>query len=221
VLNSEDPRVRELAAAELEVQAAILDAMGCGPEAVVVLHVGGAAGGLEAGAERFLAGMELLSDGARRRLVIENDDRSFGLAEVLALAPRAGLPVVWDVLHHRCVDRAGIPDREALALALATWPPGVRPKIHFSSPRLDVGEKAVRQGRRVERRLVLPQLRAHADLVDPIAFEWFLRGAAAGRDFDVMLEAKAKDLALIRLREQLLGRGLSWESGRLLLPVSA
>jgi len=41
---------------------------------------------------------------------------------------------------------------------------------------------------------VLPQLRAHADLNDPIGFEAFLRCAPAGRDFDVMLEAKAKDL---------------------------
>jgi len=46
--------------------------------------------------------------------------------------------------------------------------------------------------------------RAHADYIDPIGFEHFLTATAAGlRDFDVMLEAKAKDLALLRLREQL------------------
>ena len=33
------------------------------------------------------------------------------------------------------------------------------------------------------------------------------------RDFDVMLEAKAKDLALLRLREQLVARGLDVERG--------
>jgi UV DNA damage endonuclease len=60
----------------------------------------------------------------------------------------------------------------------------------------------------VERSWALPQLRAHADLIDPIAFEHFLTETAAGaRDFDVMLEAKAKDLALLRLREQLAARG--------------
>ena len=53
------------------------------------------------------------------------------------------------------------------------------------------------------REWVLPQLRAHADLIDPIAFEQFLRGTADGLDFDVMLEAKGKDLALLRLREHL------------------
>ena len=63
-----------------------------------------------------------------------------------------------------------------------------------------------RVGRRVERTWVLPQLRAHADMIDPIAFEHFGRETAAGLDFDVMLEAKAKDLALLRLREQLAAR---------------
>src|SRR3954454_21585102 len=56
-----------------------------------------------------------------------------------------------------------------------------------------------------------PPLRAHADLVDPIAFEHFLTSTVAGRDVDVMLEAKAKDLALLRLREQLAARGIAPE----------
>jgi UV DNA damage endonuclease len=109
-----------------------------------------------------------------------------------------------------------MPDRDALAAALATWPAGVQPKIPFSSPRTAVEQRVVRKGRRVERRRVVPQLRAHADLVDPIAFEGFLAHTAGGLAFDVMLEAKAKDLALLRLREQLLARGMGWREGRLL-----
>jgi UV DNA damage endonuclease len=207
VLNSERADVQAAAVAELEVQAALFDAMGLGPEAVVVLHVGGTAGGPDAARDRFLAGFEQLSDTARARLVVENDDRSFALVDVLPLAERAGLRVVWDVLHHRCHDPARLSNREALAAALATWEPGTTPKIHFSSPRLDVEQ---RKGGRY----VLPQLRAHADLIDPIGFEAFLRDAPEGRDFDIMLEAKAKDLALLRLREQLAERGLAAEDGR-------
>ena len=211
VLNSEDERVAALAVEELEVQAEILDGMGLAPEAVVVLHVGGAAGGTTAALDRFARGFERLSDAARARLVVENDDRAFGLADVLALAERIGRPVVWDVLHHHCHDPARIPDREALALAAATWPAGVTPKVHFSSPRTAVEERRRRVGRRVERSVALPSLRAHADLVDPIAFEHFLAATVAGRDVDVMLECKAKDLALLRLREQLAARGLAPE----------
>jgi UV DNA damage endonuclease len=221
VLNSENPGTQAAAIAELEVQAALMDAMELGPEAVVVLHVGGKAGGAESVRGRFLAGVERLSDRARTRLVVENDDRTFGLVDVVALARDAGIRVVWDVLHHRH-DPAGIPNREALAAALDTWPVGDGvPKIHFSSPRLDVEQRRVRSGRRAVTRYVLPQLRAHADLIDPIGFEGFLRDAPAGRSFDVMLEAKAKDLALLRLREQLAERGLVSEGGRVVVPRGA
>jgi UV DNA damage endonuclease len=219
VLNSEDPAVQAAAAAELEVQASLFDAMGLGGEAVIVLHVGGTAGGLGAAFDRFLRGFELLSESARERLVIENDDRSFGITDVVAIAARTGVRVVWDVLHHRCHDPAGLTNREALEAALGTWDDGTVPKIHYSSPRLDVEERKVRKGRHVERRIVLPQLRAHADLIDPIGFEQFLRDAPDGRDFDVMLEAKAKDLALIRLREQLADRGFASSAGRLRVPA--
>ena len=212
VLNSESDEVRRAAVAELEVQAALLDSMGLGPEAVVVLHVGGAAGGHAAAADRFLAGFGLLSERARERLVLENDDRVFGLGRVLPVAERAGVRVVFDVHHHHCHGPEGIGDREALELALATWPADVTPKVHFSSPRLDIGERRRRVGRRVERTPVLPDTRMHADLIDPIAFEQFLRYTAAGLDFDVMLEAKAKDLALLRLREQLSARGIRFAS---------
>lgn len=217
VLNSEDAGVRASAAAELEVQAALFDAMALPRESVVVVHVGGGAGGLDAAADRFLEGWELLSEAARRRVVIENDDRTFGIASVVALSERCGAPVVWDILHHRCNDPDRIPDREALAMALATWPGGVVPKIHFSSSRLDVGERKRKVGRRVERSPDIPQLRSHADLVDPIAFEYVMRelGGRDAPDFDVMVEAKAKDLAVLRLRDQLAARGLGMVTGRL------
>lgn len=212
VLNSVEERIVAGAIADLEAQAQIMDAMGLGPEAVVNIHVGGAPDGVQAGLERFEAGWARLSDAARRRIVVENDDRTYSLADVLELHARIGQPVTWDILHHHCHDPVGIPDAEALRLALATWPEGVRPKIHWSSPRTDMEERKKKVGRRVERSLVMPQLRAHADLVDPIAFEEFLTRTAAGLVFDVMLEAKGKDLALLRLREQLAARGLEPEA---------
>ncbi|HEX8105620.1 MAG TPA: UV DNA damage repair endonuclease UvsE [Solirubrobacteraceae bacterium] len=208
VLNSEDPAIRDSAIRDLELQAELFDAMGIGPEGIVVLHVGGMAGGHEAAMERFERGWEMLSERARSRVTIENDDRTFGLCHVLELHRRTGAKVVWDILHHHCNDPDGIADREALERALATWPEGVKPKIHYSTPKTAMEERKKKVGRRVERSWVLPQLRAHADMIDPIGFEHFVRETAAGLDFDVMLEAKAKDLAVLRLREQLAARGI-------------
>jgi UV DNA damage endonuclease len=213
VLNSDSERTQVAAARDVEMQAALMDAMGLGPESVCILHVGGMVGGRDAALERFERGVELLSEAGRRRLILENDDRTFSLEDVLEVHRRTGLRVVWDILHHHCNDPAGIPDREALELALATWPGGELPKIHYSTPKTAMEERRKKVGRRVERSWVLPQLRAHADMIDPIAFEHFVTETAAGLDFDVMLEAKAKDLALLRLREQLAVRGVELSPG--------
>jgi UV DNA damage endonuclease len=200
VLNSEDEAVVAGAVRDLDVQAALMDAMGLDDEAVIVLHVGSGQGDALG---RFEAGFARLSDAARRRLVIENDDRTFGLGAVLELHRRTGLRVVWDILHHHCHDPDGIDDRSALEAALATWPSGVVPKIHYSTPKTALEERRRKVGRRTVTEWVLPQLRAHADLIDPIAFGQFLSEVDGLPDFDVMLEAKGKDLALLRLREQL------------------
>ncbi len=224
VLNSESEEVRAAAIRDVELQAEILDAMGQGPEAVVVLHVGGAAGGFEAAMARFEAGAELLSDRARDRLVIENDDRTFGLCHVMELHRRTRLKVV-----------SGHPAPPLQRPRRDRRPRGARARSvdvaagrAAEDPLLDAQDRhggAAQEGRpRVERSWVLPQLGAHADVIDPIGFEHFLRETAAGLEFDVMLEAKAKDLALLRLREQLLGRGVDLRPGstaRRPLPAAA
>lgn len=209
VLNSENDRVVRAAIEELEVHTEILDAMGMGPEAVIVLHVGGRSGGFGPALDRFEWGFSQLSQQAQNRVTLENDDRSFSLCDVLTLSGRIGRPVVWDVLHHYCLDPELIPAAEALDLALKTWPRNVKPKIHFSSPRSDVGERTRTLEGRTVRTVTMPPMRAHADLIDPIAFATFMSSVPpSSRPFDVMLEAKAKDLALLRLREQLAGRNL-------------
>jgi UV DNA damage endonuclease len=108
--------------------------------------------------------------------------------------------LVLDVLHHRC-RHAGEPLIDALAQAVATWPADERPKVHFSSPRTEL-RRLVRQGRA---QLLMPLPNQHSDFIHPFEFVEFLTAArAAGvRPFDVMVEAKAKELAVLRLREQL------------------
>jgi UV DNA damage endonuclease len=203
VLNSEHEATVASAVEELEVHAELLDAIDLGPEGVIVLHVGGLGADREDAKARFEKGFAKLSAAARSRLVVENDDRLFGLADVLDIADRTGCPVVWDVLHHHCFDPAGIPDDEALRLALATWPREVRPKMHYSSPRTVLKSVNKKVGRRTVALPEAPPLRAHADMVDPIAFEWFLQNVVGDQDVDIMLEAKGKDVALIELRAQL------------------
>lgn len=197
VLNATDPAVRAKSVEDLNVQARLLDALEQRAEGVVVLHVGGLYGDRGASLSRFEEGFRQLSEPARRRLVIENDESCFPVEDCLRLHESLGVPVVIDHQHHR-LNPGTLGLEEAARRALSTWPAGVRPKIHFSSPRLD--------GREVKRRdkvaYEAPLLRQHADYIDPWTFADFL-AALSDLDFDVMLEAKAKDLALFRLRQDL------------------
>ncbi len=208
VLNSENESTVEAALQELEVHSEILDAMELGPECVIVLHIGGVAGDKGAAVERFERGFGRLSERAQARLVIENDDRSFGLKDVLDVSKDTGCPVVWDVLHHHCYDPDRIPDTEALALAVRTWREGVRPKMHYSTPRTSLTMKLKKVGHKTIKTPVAPPLRAHADMIDPVGFEWFLLNVMGDTEIDIMLEAKAKDLALLELRKHLTARGI-------------
>jgi UV DNA damage endonuclease len=191
VVNSPDAEVARKALLDLEQDTALLDALGAGAEAVVVVHVGGAYGDRRAALERFARAWERLSDAAKARVVIENDEACFDVADALELHLRLGVRVVFDWHHHRCKAAAELSDpAEALAAAYATWPSDVRPKVHLSSPRTAFDER----GR-------APRLDQHADFVTP----WDLLAVlqAAPGPVDVMLEAKAKDLAVLWLRRQL------------------
>ena len=196
LLNSPDESRWQQSAAELAGLAAILAGMGLGPEAVIVVHTGGHyhdhAGALDA----FVRGFEALPAGVQQRLVLEHDDRRFGVMDVLWIHERTGLRLVFDALHHQLYNSHHIPAPEALAICLATWPPDQTPKIHFSTPATEM----VRDRKGAPHP---PRLNRHSHYINPFEFIAFLRGLPPMRDFDVMLEAKARDLALLQLRRHL------------------
>jgi UV DNA damage endonuclease len=203
VLNAPDEALAAKGALDAATQAELLERMGLDDEAVVVVHVGGVYEGRERARERFVLAFERLPELARRRLALENDDTRFGVADTLWIHRQTGVRLIFDNLHHHCFNPEGMPLREALAACLATWPATVRPKVHVSSPRTEMRvaeqvDPAI--GRRVQI-LQPPIWTRHSDYIHPFEFVAFLREAAGLRPFDVMLEAKAKDLALLRLRQ--------------------
>jgi UV DNA damage endonuclease len=200
-LNSPDPAQVARAHTELCASAALLDSFGLGKEAILVVHVGSAFGDPVAGRARFVAAYDRLPPAVRARLALENDDRTYDISDLHWIHKRTGVRLVLDVLHHRCHNPANLPLTEALALALATWPPDEQPKIHFSSPRTEL-RRSVRHG---ALHLQLPLPNQHSDFIHPFEFIDFMQGArkAGLPSFDIMLEAKAKELALVRLRQQL------------------
>ena len=203
VINGSENGLRDRSLAELESNALLLDAMGMGADATVVIHVGGLYGDRSSALDRWAAAWERLSDAARRRVGLENDERLFHAGDVLELHRRTGVRVVYDWHHARILPAPDLTDAEALAASMATWPDGVRPKVHLSSPRVsvDLVKRPVPGTRRRREVVVTPALGPHADLVSPWDFLELIR--AAPRPLDVMLEAKAKDVALLWLRARL------------------
>jgi UV DNA damage endonuclease len=205
VLNSPDPKLVEKSIWDLSSQAEMLDLMELGPEAVLVIHVGGAYGDRQASSARWVETWKMLPEPVRRRLVLEHDDIRFSAADVLWIHEYTGVRLIFDHQHFWCLNPEGLELRPTVEAILRTWPRGVLPKIHFSSPRTEL-----RQVKRTDRKTrkstmvnVAPVWTGHADFCNPFEFVTFMR-AVDGLEFDVMLEAKVKDLALIRLRPDLL-----------------
>jgi UV DNA damage endonuclease len=201
LLSALDPAITAKGIADVDAQAELLDAMEQGPEAVVVLHLGGAYGDKGAAMRRFEESFPRLSEGGRRRLVIENDESIYTVEDCLRVHEAIGVPVIFDHQHH-LLNPGSLPLGEACRRALATWPAGVTPKVHFSSPKLD-SRTVKRGGREID---APPLLSQHADYVHPWEFAGFLR-EMEGAAFDVMLEAKRKDAALVKLRGDLVRLG--------------
>ncbi|MBB1492136.1 UV DNA damage repair endonuclease UvsE [Paracoccus sp. MC1854] len=228
LLNSPDPALTAKSIWDLSSQAEMLDRMGMGPEAVLVTHVGGVYDNREESRARWIEGYNQCPGHVRRRLVLENDDIRFSAADVLWIHDRCGVPLIFDYQHHWCLNPEGLALRTALERFIGSWPEGVRPKIHFSSPRTEMREikrkvtdkereaartagppegaltkGVVKATSRVKTVLLPPVWTGHADFTNPFEFATFMRDAA-GLEFDVMLEAKTKDLSLLRLRSDLL-----------------
>jgi UV DNA damage endonuclease len=230
LLNSPDPALTAKSIWDLSSQAEMLDRMGLGDAAVMVTHVGGVYGDHEASRARWIAGWEQCPDHVKRRLVLENDDIRFSAADALWIHERTGVRLIFDYQHFWCLNPEALEMRPTLERFLATWPEGVRPKIHFSSPRTELrevkraitpkqraaakaGKSGARKGEvtsapvkasaRVKTVLLPPIWTGHSDFTNPFEFATFMR-MAEGLTFDVMMEGKAKDLSILKLRPDLL-----------------
>lgn len=205
IMNSPDQELVKKSVMDLSAQAEMLDCMELGPEAVVVIHVGGAYNDRPTGNQRWVQTWQTLPEHVKRRLVLEHDDLRFSAADVLWIHEYTGVRLVFDYQHFWCFNPERLEMRDTLKRILKTWPEGVRPKLHFSTPRTELRaqERTNRKTGKKETVQVAPIWTGHADFVNPFEFVTFMR-MVSGLEFDIMLESKAKDLALIRLRLDLL-----------------
>jgi UV DNA damage endonuclease len=179
VLNSPREDVVEKSIGELEYQAEVAEWVGAD---VINIHGGGAYSDKAAALARLARNLDRLSEAVRSRLTIENDDKIYAPKDLLPLCQATGVPLVYDVHHHRCLSD-GLTIEQATDAAFCTW--RREPLFHISSPL---------EG------WIGPRPHRHHDYIDLGDFPDCWRQ----RRITVEVEAKAKELAVLRLRDELL-----------------
>lgn len=180
ILNSLNEDIVKKSIKTLEYHNDILDLMELNYTHKMQIHVGGVYGDKETSKKRFVRNYKNLPLKIKKRLVLENDDRSFSLKDCLEVSKDSGIPVLFDVFHHSILNN-GESIKEGLTLASKTWKKDDGPiLIDFST-----------QGKNKKKG-------AHAGYIDKKVFNKFLKKNQKIKK-DIMLEAKMKDKALLRL----------------------
>jgi UV DNA damage endonuclease len=182
ILNTPDSRVLSNSIRELQYHADVLDALRLDASAKIQIHIGGVYCNKDESIRRFIERYRSLDEAVRRRLVIENDDRSYTLSDCLRIYKETGVPILLDVFHNE-LNYAGSSDKEALADSTKTW------QVHDGLPMVDFsGQHA--SGTKV----------SHMESIGTSHFRSFLK-ATSDFDFDLMLEIKDKEMSALKAVE--------------------
>ena len=134
----------------------------------------------EEAAERFCQNFSLLPETVKSRLVVEVDDKkSQYKAEDLyhMVHKKIGIPITFDFHHNKC-NPSDFSEKEALELCLSTWPEGIPAITHFSGSKRDHEDPSAKDV-------------AHSDWL-------YEKIETYGLEFDIELEVKQKEKALLR-----------------------
>jgi UV DNA damage endonuclease len=184
-LTSGDERIIGNTIKDLSIHGWTFDQMGLPrtPWAKINIHVGASYGDKQKACDNFCRNFERLPDSVKSRLTVENDDKAslYSTKELYELIfSRIGIPIVHDIHHHGFCD-GGLSQEEAISLAASTWG-DVVPVIHYSESRpKEQGDPKIK-----------PQ--AHSDYV----YDYI---ETYGHEIDCMIEAKHKELAVIKWLE--------------------
>ena len=190
VLNTPMQSILDNSIADLLYHVDILDAMELDTSAKIQIHVGGVYGNKEMSIIRFCERYYNLPEGIRRRLVIENDDRSYTCSDCLEIHKEVGIPVLFDSLHHE-LKNAGESIQDAIEMSSRTW------TTQDGIPMIDYSHR---------RKNGTPY--GHIDTLNAEHFKLFLEQTKQ-YDFDIMLEIKDKERSALEAIQ------IAWNDDRL------
>ncbi len=174
VLNTPREDVFQRSVAELTYHVEVLDLMELDTTAKIQLHVGGVYHDKSQSTKRFIDQYTALDASIKRRLVIENDEKSYSIQDCLKIHDKTDIPIVFDSFHHTLLNNHELLV-DAVERCRTTWikKDGI-PMVDYSSQK----PHATRG--------------AHAEHLDVSDFTRFLHQSQPF-DFDLMLEIKDKE----------------------------
>ncbi|HWK23668.1 MAG TPA: UV DNA damage repair endonuclease UvsE [Ureibacillus sp.] len=165
----------------------MLKAMNALETGLINIHIGGAYGDKITSLTRFHENLKQLPIEIKKHMTLENDDKTYNVQETLLTCEKENIPMVLDY-HHHMANKEEVDDLHLyLQRIFDTWKStNIVPKVHISSPK---SEQA---------------FRSHADYVSLDFILPFLKMAKElNKDFDIMIEAKQKNLAMHKLVEEI------------------
>ncbi|WP_273129579.1 UV DNA damage repair endonuclease UvsE [Bacillus weihaiensis] len=187
LFTSDKQHITENAVGDMNYHFDMLDAMGLSDEGIINIHVGGAYGNKQKATERFHENIKKLPSRIKKRMTLENDDKTYTTTETLAVCEKENITLLFDYHHYMANHEEDEKIEELLPKVFKTWDwVNLRPKIHVSSPK---SEK---------------EFRSHADYVDVqflMPLLTYLK--ELNMDVDFMIEAKQKDRAALKLCEDI------------------
>ena len=185
VLTSPHPHVVDNCIKDLSIHGEGFDMMGLSrtPYNKINIHIGGVYGDKVSAMERFCTNFHRLPESVKSRLTVENDDKAtmYSVVDLYECVYKVnGIPILFDYHNHR-FNTGGLSEEDALEVAISTWG-DVIPVVHYSESR------SIEQ----EDPKIRPQ--AHSDYIYDYIDTY-------GNRVDIMVEAKAKELAVLKYKE--------------------
>jgi len=171
---------------DMEYHFRMLQAMNALDTGLINIHIGGAYGDKNNAINRFHQNLKQLPMEIKKHMTLENDDKTHDVKETLITCEKENIPMVLDY-HHYMANTGESDLLTYLHRIYNTWNNiNIVPKIHISSPKSDQA------------------YRSHADFVSLDFVLPFLKMAKElDQDFDIMIEAKQKNLAMQKLVEEI------------------
>ena len=189
VVGTPDEKAFQHTIEDLSYHADVLDYMGMDENSVMVVHGGGVYGDKEKTKDRWCEQYHMLPDNVKKRLVLENCERCFSIKDCLNISKRVNIPVVFDTHHFNCYKQLHPNDEFKSAgfyipFILNTWKrKKIKPKFHVSE------QGSGRCGH-------------HSDYIEVIPNYLLNIPDKYNTHIDIMIEAKAKELAIMKLYEK-------------------